>query len=87
MRTPKHLKKVRVVMHLHVRREIRIGALLNEITDAVETWGGQRRPDDPLFYGIAVQKLKGVSYLENLETAPIETREIEPWEGEDPRYD
>ena len=30
---------------------MKLGDLREYIIDAIETWGGQRHPDDPLFYG------------------------------------
>jgi hypothetical protein len=38
------------------------------ITDALETWGGQRHPEDPLFNSLSVKKVSvGRVRYENLE--------------------
>ncbi len=52
------IKAVTVTLKMNVRRGIMLDELLCEIRDAVECWGGQRHPEDDLFYGISITKLK-----------------------------
>lgn len=80
-------KNVRVDLRLKVRREIDLEELINYIGEAVETWGGQRRPDDTLFYGVAVQKASAIARGDRQDFTFSKPLEIEPWGGEDSSYD
>lgn len=78
------LKSVRVDLRLKVRNEIDLDKLAREICEAVETWGGQRRRSDPLYYGISVQQITIFQRGIKMRLEPKPPMEIEElYEGED----
>jgi hypothetical protein len=47
------MEEVQLTIRLRLRRPINKRDLKAHVKDAVESWGGCRHPDDPLFDGIA----------------------------------
>ena len=72
-------KRVRLRIGVTVPAEVPARDLLDYVRDAVDCWGGQRHPDDPLFYS---NKNTSAQVVETTLSVDIQDMAAEPWFGD-----